>query len=79
MRRRGFVDPELVPVVFLGVAAAAVVCFVAIFDSPLAHSTDGSRYMRTVEYEGHAFVVSRWRSRGAIVHHPDCKCWRAEK
>lgn len=80
MRRRGFVDPELVQVVLLAVCA---VCFVVIgvaaaFDS-LAHATDGSHYMRTVEYEGHAFVVSRWQSQGAIVHHPDCKCGRAEK
>jgi hypothetical protein len=76
MRRRGFVDPELMPIVFL------VVCFVVVVAaafSPPAHSTDGSHYMRTVEYEGHTFVVSRRQSQGAIVHHPDCKCGRAEK
>lgn len=58
--------------VFFFVLLVAVA--VAVSGYPSADGPVVSRYARTIEHDGHRFVIARGGSGSGIVHHPSCTC-----
>jgi hypothetical protein len=58
--------------VFVVAMVACTIVAVVVCGPPTPESPAVSDYARTINHDGHQFVI--YRSVGGIIHHPSCTC-----
>lgn len=58
--------------VFIVSVVAITIASVVFSAAPSPAAPVVSAYARTIEHDGHKFVV--YRAHGGIIHHPSCHC-----
>ena len=59
---------------FTLIVGLAYLCVYSIRADNDRVKTQGIGDLRTVNHDGHRFIVNSWSEKGGIMHHPDCVC-----